>query len=211
MDAIRLLASVADAYASLSSYVDEGVVVVPVVIPGLSSVAKTQFSTAIVTPGLFRFKFEAPHPYPPLSHIITRSVCGLHGSIAYNWTKFHGKASELRIATSLSMAVAGATGVSMGSVGTIAELMLPALGAGWNPGLKNVSLGEDEDLEGSRCHVLRAQFPIAHARTYWIDHTTLTIRKVTNSGLFSSEEVRRNIRLNEPINAQIFELPKSEA
>lgn len=211
MDANRLLANVASTYASMSSYSDDGVVALPIVTLGLSSAAKTQFSTAIVTPRLFRFKFESPHPYPPLSHIITHSVCGLHGSVAYNWTQFHGEASELTIATSLRMAVAGATGVSMGSVGTIAELMLPELGAGWNHGPKNVSLGADEDVEGTRCHVLRLQLPITHARTYWIDHTTLTIRKVTNSGLFSSEEIRRNIRVNEPIDVRIFEPPKTGA
>ena len=128
MDANRLLANVVSHYRSMSSYADEGVVLTPIATPQLSTVVKTQFSTAILKPNLFRFKFSSPHPYPPLSHVVTTSVCGFDGAAAYFWVKFHGKASQLRIERNLQMAVAAATGVSGRSVRTVAELMLPEIG-----------------------------------------------------------------------------------
>ena len=72
-------------------------------------------------------------------------------------------------------------------------------------------MADDEDFEGTRCHVVRAQNPRGYAQTLWIDHTTLTIRKISRGGEYPSEEIRRNIRLNEPIDAQIFARPEGVA
>ena len=210
MDANRLLAQVVSAYASMSSYADEGVVLQPIVIPELSTVVKSQFSTAILKPDLFRFKFSRPHPYPPLSHIVTTSVYGFDGTVAYSWVKFPGKASELRIERNLQMVVAAATGVSTRSVRTIAELMFPAIGGSLISALKSAVVAEDEDFEGARCHVIRGQDPVGNDVAYWIDHTTLTLRKTVRGGPYPSEEIRRNIQVNEPIDVRIFESPKSE-
>ena len=126
MDANRLLASVADAYVSLSSYSDEGVVNTTLRMPEASFQHTIKFFTAYVKPNLFRFKFENPHPYPPLAHVITTHICGFDGTSAYLRTQLHDQPAEVRIETQFDMAVAGATGISGGSVRTIATRVLRA-------------------------------------------------------------------------------------
>ena len=117
----------------------------------------------------------------------------------------------MRIETQFDMAVAGATGISRRSVRTIASLLFREVGGVRITDLTSAAMADDEDFEGTRCHVVRAQDPRDHAPTLWIDHTTLTIRKIARGGEYPSEEIRRNIRLNEPIDAQIFARPEGVA
>ena len=208
MDENRLLASVADAYASLSSYIDEGVVNTTLRMPEASFQHAKKFSTAYVKPNLFRFKLESPHPYPPLAHFITTYICGFDGTSAYLWTQHHDQPAEVCIETQFDMAVAGATGISGGSVRTIASLFFREVGGVRITDFTSAVMADDEDFEGTRCHVVSAQNPRGYVQSLWIDHTTLTIRKTARGGQYPSEEIRRNIRLNEPIDAQIFARPE---
>ena len=211
MDANRLLVNVASAYAQMSSYRDDGVVIQKLPTAQGSVPYVTQFSTVYLKPNLFRFKFASPHPYPPLAHVISTHICGFDGATVYLWTQHHDKPAKVQLEARFGMAVAGATGISGRSVNTIASLLFPELVGVRITDLKQAMMDDDEDFEGTRCHVVRAQNPGGYEETIWVDHTTLTIRKAARGSQFPSEEIRRNIRVNEPIEAQIFVRPEGIA
>src|SRR5947207_3211226 len=100
-----------EAYASLASYSDSGIVRtyrIPL------TPHEITFTTSYVRPGLFKFAWVMPHPYPPLSYIKWRSAIWSNDSGAYIWWDIEKEKGPSRV-DDLRMAVAGATGVSMGS------------------------------------------------------------------------------------------------
>ena len=68
-------------YRVFSSYCDSGFVQIGA--PGEPARYSTTFETLFARPGLFRFKFQTPHPHPPLAHLVTTTICGFDGIAAY--------------------------------------------------------------------------------------------------------------------------------
>jgi hypothetical protein len=111
------------------------------------------------------------------------------------------------------MVVAGATGISVGSAHTIAALLMPEVGGS---GLGRVStaafLGE-ELFEGAECIVIGAPHPAGGEFSLWLERDTLTLRKLrTKLGAFPpSDEIRRNIRIDQEVHDSMFERPSIES
>jgi hypothetical protein len=209
-DAPELFRAALSMYRQLSSYQDDGAV--EVASPKLESRNRVTFETLFVRPSLFRFKFASPHPYPPLAHIITTTICGLDEFGAYMWSKNYDAPSSLEDCESITMAVAGATGISSGSAHNIGHLLLAQIGGSRFADLDKLSLRNDETVEGVRCRLLHGSVPGADADvTLFVDPETLIIPRIdTRFAQFSSQEIRRNIRINEAIDPARMSRPNGE-
>ena len=210
LDAPELLRGALSLYQQMSSYQDDGIV--EVTSPKLERRDKVTFETLFVRPSLFRFKFASPHPYPPLAHIITTTICGLDGLGAYMWSKNYDAPARIEDCENISMAVAGATGISSGSAHNIGQLLFAEVSGTRFADLEQLSLQSDETVEGVLCRSLHGSVPGVDAEvTLFIDSKTLIIPRIdTRFAQFSSQEVRRNIRINETIDSSRLARPNGE-
>lgn len=210
LDAAELLRSALLMYRQLSSYQDDGVVVVAS--PERDVGASVTFETLFVRPSKFRFKFVSPHPYPPLAHIITTTICGLDERGAYMWTKHHDDPAKLKASENFSMAVAGATGISSGSAHNIGQLLFAEVGGAGFAELDKLSRRDDETVDGVLCRSVQGSIRGADVDvTLFIDPATLVIPRIdTRFAQFSSQEIRRNIQINEAIDSAKIVRPNGE-
>jgi outer membrane lipoprotein-sorting protein len=207
MDAQRLVGDSLAAYRALSTYQDDGYVVVRS--KDQSHLQRTSFETRFLRPSYFRFKFSSPHPYPPLAHVVTTCVCGFDGQSAYLCTRHYGNPARVQNYVNIAMAVAGATGISSGSAHTIAQMLLDGLPEHVFASMENAKLGDREVVEGRACQSVHGRIRQADVDiTLFIDPDTMTLRQLTTRfAEFTSTEVRRNIRLNEALDKAVFARP----
>jgi hypothetical protein len=210
MEAEDLVRETLATYKRLSSYQDDGYVAI--LKQGQGSNTRTAFETGFLRPSLFRFQFSSSHPYPPLSHIITTHICGYDKTGAYMWTKHHDDPAKIEKYEDTLMVVAGATGISSGSAHTIAQLLIEDFRGGMFSSLSSVALGDDDVVDGTLCKSVRGTQPDAEIElTLSIDPVTMMIRRLRMQfAEFLSDEVRRNIRLNDAIEPSTFERPNGE-
>jgi hypothetical protein len=164
------------------------------------------FSTFYQQP-LFRFHFRRPHPYPPPPDSpLTHHAVGFDGRAAYQMKRDQDGAVAMQAADSIETAVARATGISHGSSHTIAQLLVPGIGGISYLELLEVRLKRISGLEGVDCFVLSAEHPSRMAQyELWIERERLLLRKqITHHASFLSEELRSDIRINEPIESGVF-------
>lgn len=195
-------------YGAISAYRDQGAVLRTIREGGAPMV--TPFATLFRRPAEFKFTFSTPHPYPPLAHIVTRHCCGADSNGAYAWTKRHEEPASVVDEVDLSMAIAGATGISGGSAHTMGALLLPAIGglglnqiAGWR-------LLHREAFEGSACAVLGARRRGGELHL-WVHEDTLTLRRLVagTGSLHAAEEVHRDIEIDGPIDDAELQRPNA--
>ncbi len=203
MDAREVLQRMIALYGSLNSYSDTGYVKTN--ITARAAVHRKWFSTLYQKPSSFRFTFFRPHPYPQLGHIVTEHVVGFDGAEGYRIMKGPDDAQPLRSTTSLTLAIAGATGISSGSAHTIARLLLPQVGGLSILDLLNPRFNDATAIDGTDCHSISAQFPEGGEQELWVEKGTLLLRKVIDSRASArSEEVRENICVNEVLEGKLF-------
>jgi hypothetical protein len=203
VDARDVLHRTAAVYASLTSYVDTGMVTTRIAKSRL--LRRTVFSTLYQKPSLFRFTFFVPHPHPTVSHIVTEHTVGFDGSESYCFTKRSEDREASKSITSLSLAVAGATGISSGSAHTIGRLLLPEVRGASILDLLNPRFNGDTEIDGIVCYSITAQHPKIGERELWVEKESSLLRKVLRSGETSrSEEVRENISVNNPLELGLF-------
>lgn len=207
-----LIAEIARRYAEMSSYQDEGEVLQA--LDAGAEPIRTRFTTHFRRPGLFRFAFASPHPFPLLAHVITEHVSGADKRGAYAWTKTYEEDPEIEDEVSLSMAVAGATGISGGAAHTIGSLLIPEEVGGLSISeLRDASIiGGGETFDGADCLLISAPHPIGGEISLWVERKTFILRKVrTDLRRFPpGEEIRRSIIINQVIDDGVFERPSCE-
>ena len=199
-DGKKLLADVVKSYAAMSSYQDEGNVTSHV---GDDSSYKIAFTNLYKSPALFRFRFAVPHPYPPLHDIVTNYDVGFDGAAGYFVLKRPEKPATAVPVQNLNLALARATGVSLGAAHTLSRLLVREVSGVSMLDLVNPQIGEDTTLDGTACYSLSAQHPRGGEWGLWIAMDTLLVRKlrVYSAGQNSaySEEVHEHVRVNQPI------------
>jgi hypothetical protein len=201
-NARKCLSAIAARYRLLESYVDEGFVR-PY---GSSGPKNCWFDTQFSRPGCFRFQFSTPHPYPPLRHLVTRTVIGSDGTTPYFSTEYPGAVPKTDIEASLALAVAGATGISRGTAHTIGNLLLESVG-GVSPLIMNrPRFRRSRVFEGEHCGRITGIHPRGGRITVWFGTSDLLLRKVVNH-TFRREEVRKNIRIDQSPDQAAFRLP----
>jgi hypothetical protein len=210
VDAVRLLQDSLAMYQRVSSYQDEGVVSMGS--PGLEGDNAVTFETLFVRPSLFRFKFSSPHPYQPLAHIVTTTICGLDQAGAYMWSKHYDAPARLQDYESIEMAVAGATGISSGSAHNIGQLLFDEIGGARFTQLEGLSFSDSAIVGGVLCKSVHGQVPGTDAAlTLFIEPETLIIPRIdTRFAQFSSQETRRNIRVDARIELSRLARPNGE-
>ena len=209
-DAQKLIAEVLGTYRDLTTYQDDGSVAIQAKDEG--PLPRTTFETRFMRPSYFRFRFASPHPYAPLSHVVTTCVCGFDGDTAYLWTKHYEDEPQAQNYKNLTMTVAGATGISSGSAHTIAQLLLEGFDRDALLSLKDAKVGHEQAIEGTMCKSVHGRLPRADVNiALFIDpNTKLVHQLITYFADFASIEVRRNIRLNEPLDKAAFSRPDGE-
>jgi hypothetical protein len=197
MSPTQILDAVADAYVSCVSYRDSGHVVTRFVHQAAEKdySSALAFKTAFVRPNQFRFEFSSDKG--------RRYLVWSQGDEVKTWWDVTPGVKEKE---SLSMALAGATGVSGGSAHTVPALLVPDQ-VGWVKltHLADIASVGDQMLGGVTCYRLRGrlaipwvdstskeeyrqwvfrvtgQFPERHVEgplTLWIDRGTFLIRRI---------------------------------
>lgn len=201
-NARECLSAIVTRYQMLDSYIDEGFVR-PV---GSTGPNNCWFETQFSRPGLFRFQFITPHPYPPLRHQLTKTVIGSDGTTPYFATQYPDSAPKTEIDESLELAVAGATGISKGAAHTIGSLLLECVGGFSLLMLKRPRFRRSREFEGEHCGRITGIHPRGGRVTVWFGTNDLLLRKIVRQ-TFKREEIRRNIRINQPLNQAVFHVP----
>lgn len=200
----KVLVRMAEAYASLHSYADTGVLSI------YDDVSDTvTFETAFVRPNCFRFAWASHHPPPPLRHIKWSSVIWSDEKGVFSWHDYGDSPNTVKKEGGLEVAVASAYGVSGGSALTIAALLHPEIIEISFCELDNPRLIGMENVDDVPCyHVVGTQREMGE-RDFWIGEDDFMLRKsrISIAGTVI-EEIRRNISINETIPFDTFSPPK---
>jgi outer membrane lipoprotein-sorting protein len=200
-DAKRILNNMARVYSRFESYQDEGILVTTNDEPTGGTIEKMPFKTFFKRPDLFRFEW--------IDYGITRlgrtKLIWFNGKEAFTyWEPDRYEKEE-----SLSLAIAGATGISSGTVNTVSELFLPdEAGRSMLKRLEKVSLTGEEVFEGVRCHRIKATDggdPVE----LWVGKNDFLLRKFRRETKYEDrlrieEEIRRKIQVNQSIPEVVF-------
>jgi hypothetical protein len=173
----EVLDRVIQTYAGCRTYQDSGVVTTVFVEKRGPRTTKRPFRTALVRPDRFRFEFRER----ALSEEERRYIVWRSGDEVWKWWDIKPGAVKQ---PSLSMGLAGATGVSGGSAQLIPALLLPEEVRGARlRNLEALTLLPEADLGGVRCLRLQGQQgpdPV----TIWVDAATYLIRRVDTGHAF---------------------------
>lgn len=195
-DAKAILDNVFKVYSRLSSYQDEGIVIETRDEATGGTIEKMPFKTSFRRPNLFRFEW--------INYTLTKlgrtHVVWFNGKEAFTyWEPDRYEKEE-----SLSLAVAGATGVSSGAARKVALLLIEEElgGANWKD-LKEVSLAGEEVVDGVNCYHIKATFG-SDPLELWIGKNDFLLRKSRkekkiNEILWITEEFRRKIQVDHSI------------
>jgi hypothetical protein len=190
-----IIKQMAERYATASTYQDTGVVetVVEGALPRRSS--DVSFKTYFTRPRKLRFEWAEISP----TSLPGRSVIWSDGVKAHAYHNYDP--GKVETEEDLSMAVAGATGVSLGSAYTVPELLLKGTGGFSLTELARLTLKGQERFEGEECYVLEGYHPSGEAWQLWVGKTGFLLRKLRTrraNGEFE-EEIHRDIRVDAPI------------
>jgi hypothetical protein len=201
MKAQEILLAMQAKYATMSSYQDRGVVLQK--FPDEPDANETTFATFFRRPGHFRFEWNTHHPYSGLRHLRTHTVIWSDGTGVFRFSDRNG-AIEPR--ESLPRAIAGATGVSSGAAHTLSALLIADVRGFTLPQLQRLTLQRDE-YDGVECHRIGGYHPNGEFCEVFVGIHDLLLRRLyePSCGGAASEEIRRDIRVDEPIDDQIFQ------
>lgn len=195
-DAKSILDNVFKVYSRLKSYQDEGILIETRDESTGGTIEKMPFKTSFRRPNMFRFEWT---DYTITKLGRTHIVWSNGKEVFTYWEPDRYEKEE-----SLSLAVAGATGVTSGAARTVALLLLPEElgGATWKD-LKEVSLAGEEVVDGVNCYRIKAKFgddPLE----LWIGKNDFLLRKSREEKkideiLWITEEFRRKIQVDHSI------------
>jgi outer membrane lipoprotein-sorting protein len=204
--AAEILAHMAETYAKCTTYQDSGCVSTVFVRADSEHTDKKPFSTAFIRPALFRFDFKSTHDGSNWH----RYIVWADGADVRTWWSIQ---SEVEQRPSLSLALAGATGVSGGSAHTTPALLMPdSIGGRRLTELTDLKRLEDAqsgefdcfriqgksviniqsaELERRRREVMKLtgkDLGISETgpETLWIDKSTFLLRRIDEQTQFSS-------------------------
>ncbi len=202
-DAASILRASEAAYAKLQTYQDVGVVRTTVG-------GDVSFDTAFVRPWRFRFAWTAGHPFILLRCMGITGIVRADGPRVTMWRKVFGDEPTEKVEPSLAVAVAGATGVSMGSAHTIATLLMPHL---WDEepfgasvlALSSPRLLDDQPIDRTPCRHLAGLSSRGDPMELWIGTEDHLLRRFdVTLGDFSFSEIHRELRVDAPVAAATF-------
>lgn len=200
-DATRILNNMFRVYSRIASYQDEGILVTTNDEPTGGTIEKMPFKTSFKRPNLFRFEWT---DYG-ITKLGRTKMIWFNGKEAFTYWEPDSYEKE----ESLSMAVAGATGISSRTVNTISDLLLPdELGGSSLKTLEKVSLLGEEVIEGVRCYRIKAT-ETGDPLELWVGKNDFLLRKLRRETKFPDrlwirEETRRKIQVDQSIPEVVF-------
>ena len=202
MDARAVIEEMVQRYVAFRSYSDTG----QVTFTHPNFVTKTPFSTHYSAPSLFRFDFQVPHPHPPLSHVVTQHAVGFDGTKAYAIRKSFNGLVETESLESTGLAIAGAAGISCGAALTIGRLLFTDTGAVSLVEQIDAQFHQDTVLDDIDCYSIAVRYPNHNSQyKYYIEKGSFLLRELLSEhGASSFAESRMNIRINQPIEDELF-------
>jgi len=198
-----LIRRVCRKYASFQSYEDEGVVETTYDDLTRSNSEKMPFKVLFRRPGLFRFEW--------LDYYLWKD-----GKLTVLWrnandTFLYQQPDIYEKKESLERGIATVTGISDGAAYNIPRLLMPGIG-GWTlTDLTKLTLVAQELFEGELCYHIKGMDLQGDVSEIWIGKRDYLVRKTrTQSTGFEdfsavTEEIHRNIRINQPIAESRFE------
>lgn len=190
-------------YAAMQTYQDRGVVLTE--LPNEPEAHERQFVTFFQRPARLRFEWTYPHPYSGLHHLRTHNVIWSDGTGAFIYSDRDG---SIKPQESLMMAIAAATGVSGSAAHTVSSLLMPDVLGFALPQLQRLTLQAGE-CDGVPCHRIGGYHPYGTGAfcEVFVGVHDLLIRRVCEPGRndVSTDQFRTDIRVNEPINEQVFD------
>ena len=200
-DAETVLINMFKVYSGLASYQDEGILITTNDGPTGGTIEKMPFKTFFKRPNLFRFEWT---DYG-ITKLGRTKLIWFNGKEAFSYWEPDVHEKE----ESLSMAIAGATGISLGTVHTVSDLIIPdELGESILKKLEKASIVSEEDFEGVRCYRIMATGR-SEPLELWIGKNDFLLRKVrreTKDGdeVRIREEIRRKIQVDQAIQEVVF-------
>jgi hypothetical protein len=201
MNAQAILDQMHANYAQMTSYQDSGVVITTWTAEPPSE--KIFFTTAFRRPDRFMFEWMSDDSQDQ-RRILSRSA--LWSGRLGTFTHFISREPPER-ANSLCLAIAGATGISGGAAHTIPAMLMPEVTGFMLSELEDLSLTQ-EVFESTACYRILGHHPYDGGlceTLVGIDDCLLRQFIETDSEGDPTFEIHRDIRVNEPIDEQIFE------
>jgi outer membrane lipoprotein-sorting protein len=193
---------IAQSYAGCSSYQDTGVVETTFDETTSGRIEKKPFKTYFQRPTLFRFEWIDYSPYKDGRLNIVWS----NGKEAFTyWQPDRYEKEE-----SLSMGIAGATGISSGAAHTLSRLLMEDIMSGFAlTDLTDLSIVGSEQFEGEWCYRISGKHPSGSLYELWIGKSDYLVRKLRRRSKFENfstleEEIHRDIKINVPIARSVF-------
>jgi outer membrane lipoprotein-sorting protein len=200
----QVVARMAKQYADAKSYQDTGIVQTVSDEPNGQVEEIVAFKTYFVRPKQFRFEWMYKPKYlEPDFHIVW--------SDGNNTFRF-GEPARVETVENLSRGIAGETGSSRGSAHTVAVMLDEEVSGFRATEMKNISLLREEQFEGENCFVVRGFHPFGFPIDLWISKKDFLLRKVSEKDDDTKSwqvEIRRNVRINEPIGNEMFHFDPS--
>ena len=196
----QIVQRMAEQYSTISSYQDYGVVETIENKTGRRRPA-ISFKTYFMRPQLFRFQWVEHGSLAAPG----RNIIWYDGKQSYSYYAIEPDKVEKE--KDLSSAIAGATGVSLGSAYTVPTLLIKDDGGFRLTDLKNLSLSGQERFEGEDCYVLKGTHPSGETYEFWISKRDYLLRKLREPLTDVIEEsIYRDIKINERLAAETFQI-----
>ncbi len=188
----EILRNMAERYSSISSYEDSGVVETVTDGPLVRRNTDIYFKTYFTRPNKLRFEWLncAVLVFPD------RSILWSDGSKSF--TSHAHSPGRIETKDDLGMAVAGATGVSLGSAHTVPTMLIKELLGFVVTDIKKPILKGQEAFEGEECYVVEGLDRSDQPVQLWISRQDSLLRKLRQPGIDGEfeEEIHRNIKVN---------------
>lgn len=196
LDGVQIVQKMAQQYAYAGSYSDVGVV--------RGTETDISFKTYFERPNKIRFEWETGPRFKGWQIVWSDGT-----DIFTYWDKGYFEKEE-----SLSLALAGATGVSRRAAHTVPVLLSEEVGGFKLTDMSNITLLREEPFEGEDCFVVRGFHPFGLPIELWIAKSDFLLRKSRDQNRDKTfrEEIRRSVKINETLPENIFNYtpPKSK-
>ncbi len=179
MNGQELIENVLAAYAGFVSYTDVGTVD-SLGLPG----AGLEFQTYFKRPLNFRFHWLSWHPYFGKTKPANENTVWTDGKV-FNRC-YHG---ETKTSKSFSMMIAGATGVSSGSVHNILNILVPGsleLSHVWHE-MTEIRLLPDEMVDGAECFHIIGTIKNSEDAEVWVEKKSSIVRRLKETIVITEE------------------------
>ena|SRR5438270_4539917 len=195
----QILIKMADRYSSADSYQDTGFVQIT---PKTAAVAKPRilnsFRSYFARPGDYRFEWRS------------NDAADSGWKVIWTTGEFFSTLNSNGIPElemDRGMMIARTSAVTRGASQTVAALLSGTVRGFRVSSMLEPVLLRQERFEGEKCFVVRGKHPLGFSIDVWIGINDFLIRKIrqTNGDGSFQEEIRRNIKLNNPIPAEIFQ------